>query len=165
MDISSYLSLEFLLVIASVIFLLALPKILTAFARKSKVGFMISIGVVCVVIISLVVYFVSSYNYKYSLEGKKYVYGRITSVRASDTFIINSTKSSYKQEGAIGNVTVKINKDTEVYSKNFFENIDTVEVGDFVWVVCSDEEISNSQVNATRVVKNLVSKISQENIE
>ena len=152
MDISSYLSLEFFLVIASVIFLLALPKILITLARRSKVGFMISIGIVCVIIIALVVFFVSSYNHKYSLEGKNYVYGRITSIRSTDTFIINSTKGTY-EKGTIGNITVKIHKDTEVYSKNYFENIDTVEVGDFVWVVCSDEEIKNNQVNATRVIK------------
>lgn len=152
MDISKYLSLEFLLVIASIIFLLALPKILITISRRSKVGFIIFIGVVCIIIISLVVFFVSTYNHRYSLEGEKYVYGRITSIRASDTFIINSIKGTY-QEGSIGNITVKINKNTEVYSKNFFENIDTVEVGNFVWVVCSDEKINNGQVNATRVIK------------
>ena len=69
MDISEYFSLEFLLVIASVIFILLLPKILITIAKKSKTGFIISLVIVGIIITSLVVFFTYTYNYKYSLNG------------------------------------------------------------------------------------------------
>ena len=65
MDISEYFSLEFLLVIASVIFILLLPKILITIAKKSKTGFIISLVTVGIIITSLVVFFTYTYNYKY----------------------------------------------------------------------------------------------------
>ncbi len=152
MDISEYLSLEFLIVILSVIFIISLPKILITIARRSKVGFMISIGIVCIIIISLVIFFTVSYNTRYSLEGEDYIYGRITSITSSKTFVVNSTKGTYKS-GTIGSLTVKINKDTKVYSNNLFENIKDVKVNDFVLVVCSDEQIEGNQVNAIKVIR------------
>lgn len=151
MDISEYLSLEFLIVILSVIFIISLTKILITIARRSKVGFMISIGIVCIIII-LVIFFTVSYNTRYSLEGEDYIYGRITSITSSKTFVVNSTKGTYKS-GTIGSLTVKINKDTKVYSNNLFENIKDVKVNDFVLVVCSDEQIEGNQVNAIKVIR------------
>lgn len=56
MDISEYFSFEFLLVIASVIFILLLPKILITIAKKSKTGFIISLVTVGIIITSLVVF-------------------------------------------------------------------------------------------------------------
>ena len=154
MNISEYFSLEFLFVILSVIFILALPGFLIKLARRSKTGFIISIAVVCLIIVASVVLFTVSYNSKYSLEGKNYVYGRITEINNSNhTFNINSTKGTYLY-GSVGNIRVKIDSNTKVYDSNFFKTIKSVEVGDFVTVVCSNEQIENGVVNAIRVIRN-----------
>lgn len=147
-----YLSLEFLFVILSVIFVLALPGILIKLAKRSKVGFMISIGVVCIIIISIVVVFTISYNARYSLEGQNYIYGRITNLTSNHSFTVNSTKGTYKS-GSIGNIKVIIDKNTSVYDVNYFKNIKTVKEGEFVTVVCTDQEINDGVVHAIKVIR------------
>ena len=148
-----YLSLEFLFVILSVIFVIALPGILIKIARRSKVGFMISMAVVCLIIVSVVVVFTVSYNARYSLEGKNYVFGRITEIVSNHSFIVSSTKGTYKS-GTVGNVKVVIDKNTKVFDENFFKNIKTVNTNDFVTVVCSDEEITDGVVHAVKIIRN-----------
>ena len=150
MDISEYFSFEFLLVIASVIFILLLPKILITIAKKSKTGFIISLVIVGIIITSLVVFF--TYNYKYSLNGKSYVYGRVTNIRENNSFTINSTKGTYTA-GSIGFIDVNVSKKTRIYGKNMFQNVGEIKVGDFVLVVCSDEKIEDSRVHAVRVIR------------
>ena len=148
-----YLSLEFLFVILSVIFVIALPGILIKIARRSKVGFMISMAVVCLIIVSVVVVFTVSYNARYSLEGKNYIFGRITDITSNHSFTVNSTKGTYKS-GTVGNVKVVIDKNTKVFDENFFKNIKTVNTNDFVTVVCSDEEITDGVVHAVKIIRN-----------
>lgn len=148
----AYLNLEFFLVLASVIFIICLPKIIIKLSRKSKVGLVVALVLSGIVIISLVVYFTATYNARYSLEGKNYIYGRIISIKDSSTFVINSTKGTY-QDGSVGYITVKIDKDTAVYSKNLLENIKTVDIDDFVTVVCKNDEMDKKTVKAVRVIK------------
>lgn len=148
-----YLSLEFLFVILSVIFIIALPGILIKISKRSKAGFMISVAVVCLIIISVVVVFTISYNARYSLEGKNYIYGRITDIISNHSFTVNSTKGTYIS-GTIGNVKVVIDANTKVFDENFFKNIKTVNEGDFVTVVCSDEKISDGVVHAVKIIRN-----------
>lgn len=152
MDISEYFSFEFLLVIASVIFILLLPKILITIAKKSKTGFIISLVTVGIIITSLVVFFTYTYNYKYSLNGKSYVYGRVTNIRENNSFTINSTKGTYTA-GSIGFIDVNVSKKTRIYGKNMFQNVGEIKVGDFVLVVCGDEKIEDSRVHAVRVIR------------
>lgn len=147
-----YLSLEFFIVIASIILIIALPKILIKISRRSKVGFIISIVIVGVILISLIVYFTHAYNIRHSFEGMHHIYGRIIRIDSKNEFIVNSTKGTY-EAGSVGYIKIKIDKNTALYSSNIFEKIDTVKVGDLVTIVCSNEQIENSQLNALRVIK------------
>lgn len=147
-----YLSLEFFLVLASVILIIALPKILIKISKRSRVGFVISIVIVGIIVISVVAYFVYAYNIRNSLEGQNYIYGRIVRIESTDEFVVNSTKGTY-QSGSIGYLKIKIDKNTAVYSDNIFKKIDTVEVGDFVTVVCKEEEIVQNKLTSIKVIK------------
>lgn len=147
-----YFSLEFFLVVASLIFIIALPKILIKISKRSKVGFIISVAIVGIIVILLIVYFTYSYNIRNSFDGKDYIYGRIVRIESKDEFIVNSIKGTY-QSGSVGYIKIKINKDTLLYSDNIFEKVDNVEVGDLVIVVCKEEEIINNNLTSIKVIR------------